>query len=139
MNVFEQNFATIKDVYPMRDGAQRWAEAKRAVNARRHKGVTWQAMISACVKYRKWCEFRGYLGTPYVQQAATFFSGGGGFDELSAFSHDAEIAESPAPPPVTESSLWVERNFVQFVRTKDGGVAKLTIPFKEWTGKGAPP
>lgn len=66
---FEQAWA----LYPRRVGGNPKNSALHAWNARIKAGVKPQTMIDGVMRYAKFCEADGSVGTKYVKQAVTFF------------------------------------------------------------------
>ena len=66
------DFELFKVVYPKRSGAQPWARAVKAANARTKEGATFMAMNEGAERYAAYCEATGKTGTEFVMQAATF-------------------------------------------------------------------
>lgn len=60
-------------VYPSRDGSNPKIGAYKAFRARVQSGDDPDDLIKAATHYRKHCRSREQEGTPYVQQAATFW------------------------------------------------------------------
>lgn len=71
----------IKSIYPKRSGSQRWADAKRSINARLKEGHALDELIAGTERYAAYIRTKGDEGTTYVQQAATFFGTNKGFLE----------------------------------------------------------
>jgi hypothetical protein len=86
VNCCEENFRALRQIYPRRMRAQRWSIARRLIDARIRRGANWQNILTGAQRYANWCRGRGIECTEYVQQAATFFGSGGGFDEQAAFA-----------------------------------------------------
>lgn len=66
---FEQAWA----LYPRRVGGNPKNSAQHAWNARLKAGVLPQTMIDGVMRYAKFCEADGSVGTKFVKQAVTFF------------------------------------------------------------------
>ena len=66
------DFELFKAVYPKRSGAQPWARAVKAANARVKEGATFIAMIEGAARYAEFCDAADKTGTEFVMQAATF-------------------------------------------------------------------
>lgn len=66
---FEQAWA----LYPRRVGGNPKNSARHAWNARLKAGVLPQTMIDGVMRYAKFCEADGSVGTKFVKQAVTFF------------------------------------------------------------------
>jgi len=71
----------LKQIYPKRDGSQRWAQAESAARARLKEGTSWQQIEDGAVRYARFCHSRGLVGTDKVQQCATFLGTNRGFAE----------------------------------------------------------
>jgi hypothetical protein len=82
--VFEQAWAE----YPKRIGGNSKTDAQKAWKARRKEGVSVEEMLEGVIRYRKFCEVDGKIGTIYVKHASTFFGPG---------KHYAEDWELPKP------------------------------------------
>ena len=91
------DFEWFKAVYPKRSGAQPWAKAVKAANARIREGATFIAMIDGARRYAEFCEAADKAGTEFVMQAATF---------LGPEQHFLE----PWNPPPGKSEALEQRN-----------------------------
>ena len=67
--IFDQVWYT----YPKRNGDNPKRKAFRAWQARIKDGASEDEMRAGVLRYRKWCEASGKIGTEMVKQAATFF------------------------------------------------------------------
>ncbi|HEX5464416.1 MAG TPA: hypothetical protein VFW88_06840 [Burkholderiales bacterium] len=76
-----EGFQRIRELYPKRDGSQRWADAEKHYRARLREGTTAAEIEDGIVRYAKYCHARGLTGTDKVQQAATFLGTNRGFLE----------------------------------------------------------
>ena len=105
----ELDFESFKAAYPKRCGAQSWARAIRAANARIKGGATFQAMIDGAARYAAYCDAIDKTGTQYVMQAATF---------LGPEQHFTE----PWNMPPSKSEALERRNHqhaVDFIKDRD--------------------
>ena len=57
------DFESFKEVYPQRSGAQPWAKAVKAANARIKEGAHFSAMIDGARRYAAFCDTAGKTGT----------------------------------------------------------------------------
>lgn len=60
-------------LYPKRSGANPKPDAWRAAQARIKDGFAPEDLLRGVVRYRRWCEHTGKLGTEVVAMASTFF------------------------------------------------------------------
>lgn len=68
-------------IYPKRLGGNPKRRAEAAWSARIREGVDPAAMLDGVRRYAAYCVAERKAGTPYVQQAATFFGPGGSFED----------------------------------------------------------
>ena len=66
-------FLRLRQLYPKRDGHQRWGDAYHHWRARIKEGHAMTAMEDGVMRYAKYCTAKGITGTELVMQAATFF------------------------------------------------------------------
>ena len=71
--LLEREFEAIKELYPRRDGDQRWKKAFDFYRTARSKGESFDNISAGVVRYAEWCRQRELVGTEKVKQAATFF------------------------------------------------------------------
>ena len=86
----------LKQIYPKRDGTQRWPQAVKAARQRLKEGTTTQQIEDGVVRYARYCHTRGLTGTERVQQAATFLGTNRGFAE--DWNHKKPVLVSSADP-----------------------------------------
>ena len=91
------DFEPFKAVYPQRSGAQPWAKAVKAANARIKEGAHFSAMVDGARRYAAFCEAADKAGTEYVMQAATFLG------------PEQHFLEAWDPPPSKAERLY-QRN-----------------------------
>ena len=96
-----QAFARLKDLYPKRDGSQRWADGLKHYRARLREGYTHQQIEDGIVRYARFCHSRGLIGTERVQQAATFLGTNKGFTE--EWNHKKPVLVSSHDPLMGEN------------------------------------
>lgn len=77
----DEIFTRIQSIYPKRDGAQRWADARKAYNARLREKHTPEEILAGVERYALYVRAKGQERTCYVQQAATFLGANKGFLE----------------------------------------------------------
>jgi uncharacterized protein YdaU (DUF1376 family) len=80
-DVFAENFATLRALYPKRSGDQRWPTAEKHIRARVREGSTWSEILDGVKRYAQWVRAAGKEGTETVKQAATFVGTDKGFTE----------------------------------------------------------
>ena len=105
----ELDFESFKAAYPKRTGAQPWAKAVKAANARIKGGAHFCAMIDGARRYAAFCEATDKSGTEFVMQAATF---------LGPEQHFME----PWDLPPSKSEALERRNHqhaVDFIKDRD--------------------
>jgi uncharacterized protein YdaU (DUF1376 family) len=91
----DPEFDILKMIYPKRGGSQRWPDARKAINARRSEGHTWQQIHDGARRYASFIRATGKERTEHVQQAATFVGTNKSFLEswdLPASKADARLA-----------------------------------------------
>jgi hypothetical protein len=64
----------IRSAYPKRKGDHRWPKALVYAGARLREGHSWAEMLAGVKRYAAFVRAEGKEHTPYVKQAATFFS-----------------------------------------------------------------
>jgi hypothetical protein len=64
----------IRSIFPKRKGDHRWPKALIFARARLRDGHTWAEMLAGARRYAAFVRAEGKEHTPYVKQAATFFS-----------------------------------------------------------------
>ncbi len=69
-------FAGLWGVYPKREGSNPKKAAEHAYNARLKEKVDPDVMRDGLIRYRRFCEAKGWVGTGYVMQAKRFFGPG---------------------------------------------------------------
>lgn len=69
---YDPRFLEFKAAYPEREGDYRWERARQAINSCLRDGHTWDEIIDGAKRYAIYCEAKGWVGTAYVMQAATF-------------------------------------------------------------------
>jgi hypothetical protein len=74
-------FADAWAMYPRRSGGNPKRRAADAWSARIREGVAPDAMLDGLRRYVAYCEAERKIGTPYVQQASTFFGPSRPFEE----------------------------------------------------------
>ena len=87
---FDREFATLREKYPKREGAQGWPTARDRYIAHRRSGVSFEAVLAGVEGYAALCSQNGQAGTRYVCQATTFFGPQKRWEE--------EYVAAPAPP-----------------------------------------
>ncbi len=63
----------IKGHYPKRDGDLKWRLAGRHFVAARKRGEPFGVIIAGVKRYAAYCRAKGWVGTEFVKQAASFF------------------------------------------------------------------
>lgn len=71
----------VRQLYPKRDGSQRWGDALNHLRARLKEGEETEIILEGIKRYAAWCRERDMEHTPYVQQAATFLGRNRGYLE----------------------------------------------------------
>lgn len=66
----------VRNAYPPRDGDQKWPLALSRFAAARKGGEPLEIIVEGVARYASYCETKGWVGTEYVKQAATFFGVG---------------------------------------------------------------
>ena len=74
VDVPDPAFEAMKALYPQREGGQNWRQAFRAWRSRLREGMTVETLLAGTRAYADYVRRMGKEGTPYVKQAATFFS-----------------------------------------------------------------
>lgn len=74
-------FLEIRQSYPKRAGGQRWADARKACNARLREGYTVDELLEGVKRYAAYIRRKDSERTEFVMQAATFFGTNKGFTE----------------------------------------------------------
>lgn len=77
-----QEFDEIRAAYPKRAGGDRLKDARSAYRARLREGAAHEAILDGVKRYAAFCEATDKVGTPYVQQLATFLGTNRGYLEL---------------------------------------------------------
>lgn len=75
----DEQFEQIRAAYPKRSGGERLRDARRAYEARLREGATFDMILDGVRRYAAFCEADGKIGTPYVQQLATFLGTNRGY------------------------------------------------------------
>lgn len=88
-NEYPNEFEWIWDNKPEREGGNPKKQAYSACKARLKSGATWREMAKGLNRYRAYCESKGIINTPMVQQMATFFGTKESFKELWEINHEA--------------------------------------------------
>ena len=113
-------FLTMQAMYPKRAGGQRWADARKHINARLHEGSTWTQILDGTQRYADYCRGTRKERTEMVQQAATFVGENKGFEE--AWALPLSKAEVIIEQNLNVSLAWLrEREAIK--DAKDGGDA----------------
>jgi hypothetical protein len=93
-------FEKIREIYPKRNGSQRWQDAASAFRARVREGHSPEIILAGVQRYAAFVEAEGTEGSSFVQQAATFLGTNRGFLE----------DWKPSPPKVNGKPVPVTRH-----------------------------
>lgn len=69
---YAAEFEAVQEHYPKRDGDQKWRLAERHFVASRKRGEPLEAILAGVKRYAAYCVAKGWVGTEYVKQAASF-------------------------------------------------------------------
>ena len=83
---YTEDFNQLWKIYPMRAGGNPKPKAFKAFTARLKEKVPYSYLQAGLLRYYNFCKETGILNTPYVLQAATFFSA-----NSEAWTEDWEI------------------------------------------------
>ena len=72
--IYTQQFTDLWLIYPRRSGGNPKPKAFKAFNARIKEKVPYEEIRDGLRRYSEFCKQTCILNTPYVMQAATFFS-----------------------------------------------------------------
>ena len=77
---------------PNREGGNPKKQAYSACKARLKDGSTWNEMANGLIRYHKYCQAKGLINTPMVQQMATFFGTKESFKETWSYDETNQPA-----------------------------------------------
>lgn len=70
---YPEEFEQLWQIYPKRAGGNPKRKAYIAFNARLKQGYEYSDIKAGLLRYIEYCKGTAVIGSPYVQQAATFF------------------------------------------------------------------
>lgn len=94
-NYFDQ----LHPIYPRRDGGQGWADGRKQCVKRDAEGYAFDVMLQGVTNYRIYCGRKGYIGTSFVMQFATFMGPGLWFEEYAQM-------DLRSPHQIAEDEKW---------------------------------
>lgn len=105
-NEYPNEFEWLWENKPEREGGNPKKQAYSACKARLKEGATWREMAKGLNRYRAYCESKGIINTPMVQQMATFFGTKESFKELWEINHEANSRSNVQGANGRNSSNW---------------------------------
>lgn len=109
----------IKAAYPKRYGGYGWADALRLIQSAVARGESFEAILAGTVRYRKYCEASGKIGTELVRQAKTFFGPGRWWAEYD------DLEEQPADNDFERNRRTIQEWLQETIDARDRSSIKI--------------
>ena len=123
-SLIDQQFESIWQAYPKREGSNPKTKAKSAFKARIKDGADPALIAQGVSRYRKFCEAKGSIGTEYVMQAQRFFGPGKEYENDWLITEASNGKYQPGGNKPLSKSEQSESAFRDYIAGLDCGEAE---------------
>jgi len=135
-SLIDQQFESVWQAYPKREGSNPKNKAKSAFKARIKDGADPALIAQGVSRYRKFCEAKGSIGTEYVMQAQRFFGPGKEYENDWLITEASNAKHQPGGNKPLSRSEQSEAAFHAYIAELDsedeesfgGGMGGLAEP-----------
>lgn len=113
---------------PNREGGNPKKQAYSACKARLKDGSTWREMAEGLKRYKAYCEAKGLINTPMVQQMSTFFGTKESFKESWGYGDEGHQTNSKLRQQATDGLSDSQRAIAAARAQRDGNTEASRPP-----------